>query len=483
MTTTSETCKPQRENRLIQLIKTFSKEEMKDLEKFAGSPFHNNRSDVTEFCTELRKFHPKFSQGNFSMEKVFVAMYPGKKYRDDVMRRLSSNLFKLAEEYGAYSVFRGKKLEYDKNLIEFYLARPAVDFTGKQIKKTEDLLEGESSRDAGYFFNVNFLEEYKRLYQIRSDSSAAKIDLQKQMDSVWKFALITLFRLYKIAIEHTQQFDKMINVSHIETLIKFVEENGFMDSKALEIWYLLIKFQKGNRSDETFFRLIEMTEKNSKVFEPVERFVIYVSLLSYCFEMGITPSKNFRKEEFELMTQMLKHGLLLQDDVFHPEWFMYYCIAALRAGETDSAEKFIENYKGKLPAEIKDNILNHAYAELEIERKNFEKALELLALTKYTNVAEKLRANHMYIKIYYELEMSELFFYNIESFKRLIKNEPSISRETKQIRENFIKYAAMLFKVKLNETDSSPDEIKNEIMSSKVMGHKWLIEKINELER
>src|SRR5690349_2443001 len=141
MITTSGTGKSQRENRLIQLIKTFSKEEMKELEKFASSPFHNNRSEVAEFCTELRKFHPKFSQNNFSLEKIFNVMYPGKKYRDDVIRRLSSNLFKLAEEYGAYSIFRGKKLEYDKSLIEFYTARPAIDFTGKQIKKTEDLLE------------------------------------------------------------------------------------------------------------------------------------------------------------------------------------------------------------------------------------------------------------------------------------------------------------------------------------------------------
>lgn len=480
--TISETGKPHRENRLIQLIKTFSKEEMKGLEKFACSPFHNNRSDVAEFCTELKKFHPKFSQSNFSMENVFQALYPGKKYRNDVIRRLSSNLFKLAEEYGTYTFFRKKKLEYDKTLVEFYLARPAVDFAGKQIKKTEDLLEVQSFRDAGYFLNVNFLEESKRIYQVRGDSSATKIDLQKQIDSVWKFALITLFRLYKIGMEHTKQFDKTINVLHIEALIKFVEANGFMDSKALEIWYLLIQFHKGNKNDETFFRLKEMTEKNSKVFEPVERFIIYVSLLSYCFEMGITPSKNFRKEEFELLAEMLKDGLLLQDNVFHPEWFMYACIAALRAGEIAYAETFIENYKDSLPPEIRNNILNHAYAELEIERKNFERALELLVLTKYTNVAEKLRANHMYIKIYYELGMSEQFFYNIDSFRRLIKNEPSINRETKQIRENFIKFAVILFKVKLKETATLPDEIKNEIMSSKIMGHKWLIEKISEFE-
>jgi len=410
-------------------------------------------------------------------------MYPGKKYRDDVIRRLSSNLFKLAEEYGAYSIFRGKKLEYDKSLIEFYTARPAIDFTGKQIKKTEDLLEAGSPRDAGYFLNVNFLEEYKRLYQIRSDSSAAKIDLQKQMDSVWKFALITLFRLYKIAIEHTKQFDKTFNVLHIENLIRFVEKNGFMNSKAVEIWYLLIKFQTDNRNDDTFFKLKEMTVNNSKVFEPVERFIIFVSLLGYCYEMGITPSKNFRREEFELMSRMLKDDLLLQDNVFLPEWFMYACITALRAGETAYAEEFIEKYKDSLPAELKDNILTHAYAELEIERKNYEKALEHLALTKYSNVAEKLRANHMYIKIYYELEMSELFFYNVDSFKRLIRNEPSINRETKLLRENFIKFAVILFKLKLKENNSSPDEIKNEIMSSRIMGHKWLIEKINELER
>ena len=94
---------------LIQLLNTFSKEEMREFGKFVNSPFHNNRSDVILFFDEIKKFHPGFNKSEFSKENIFSLIFPKKKYQDDVIRRLASNLFKLAEEFCAYNNFRKDK--------------------------------------------------------------------------------------------------------------------------------------------------------------------------------------------------------------------------------------------------------------------------------------------------------------------------------------------------------------------------------------
>lgn len=468
---------------VVIFLRTLSKDELRQFEKFVKSPFHNNRSDVTKFFMELKKHHPSFSSKEFTKENIFGRLYPGEKYKDDVIRRLSSNLLKTGEDFGAVISFRKDTFTYNKYLSEFYLSKSVVKLLNRQLERTEFLLNEKPTRDAVHFLNHNFLEEYKRLSMIRSDSTGKKIDVQMQIDSIWKFAAISLFRLYKVAAEHSKQFDKKYNTGNIRLLFKFIEDNGFMGSRALEIWFLLLKFQSELRNDETFFKLKKMISANAGIFEPVESFVIYVSLLGFCFDKYIDPRVDFSNEEFEIMKEMLDSGLLIQDNVFHPEWFIYAVITSLRADKTAFAEELINDYSKLLPEDLSENVLDHAKAELEIEKGSYEKALKHLAVSRYNNIAEKLRANHMYIKIYYEMGLSEQFFYNIDSFRHLIKNENSLSESVKEIRENFIKFSVKLFRIKLGESKEPVSIIKKEILRSKITGNKWLLDKVKELEQ
>src|SRR5258706_14034499 len=82
---------------IIRILKTFTGDEMREFGKFVNSPFHNNRSEVRRYFSEIKRFYPSFQQSNFSKEEIFSRIHPDKKYRDDVIRRLSSNLFRLAE--------------------------------------------------------------------------------------------------------------------------------------------------------------------------------------------------------------------------------------------------------------------------------------------------------------------------------------------------------------------------------------------------
>ncbi|MBE2217441.1 MAG: hypothetical protein IAE90_04505 [Ignavibacteria bacterium] len=465
---------------LITFLSSLEKSELREFDKFIHSPFHNNRSDVSRYFDVLKKFHPQFTGSEFSKQHIFSLLYPGTSYKDDVLRRLSSNLLKAGEEFGAYITFRKDRFVYNKSLSAFYLSKSSQKLLARQINKTESDLLASPCRDAAFFLNMSFLEEYRRLGSVRKDSSGRKIDVQSQIDSTWKFAAITLFRLYKTASEHSRQFDTAYNLNNLELLFGLIERTGFMGSKALEIWYLVMKLQS-NPDDNTFHRLKKTITANSNLFEPVEGFIIYVSLLGYCYEKNILPSENFHVEEYEIIREMLAGGLLIQDNVFHPEWFIYAVITSLRAGKMKFAGELLSDYAKLLPPGDSDNVLEHAFAEIEIEKGNYNKALKHLAVSKYNNIAEKLRAKHMYLKIYYEQGLSEQFFYSIDSFKHLIKNEVSLSKGTKQLRENFIKYAVKLFRIKLNESAEDPGAVKKEILKTPIMGNKWLLKKADEL--
>lgn len=327
-------CKPRMNSftssNLIRLLKSFTKEEIKELEKFIISPFHNNRNVVTRFFLEIKKYYPAFEHKDFSKEKVFTNLYPKEKYRDDVIRRLSSNLFRLGEDYIVYSAAKKNKTDYNKNLLEFYSSKSSKNLFYKQQKKTEDFLKHQKLRDAKYYLNVNFLEEYKRIFFSKNDTLAKKIDLQPQIDSVWKYSIITLFRLYRLAYDYNTYTNKKYNLKLLDELFKIAEEPVFRNSKTLKIWYQFLKFNtSAHKDDKSFYKLKSLLEKDIGIFNKEDGFFIYIVLLNYCYDMNMSPEKNFLKEEFQIVSQMLKNELLMQGDIIDSEWFMFVFLRAL----------------------------------------------------------------------------------------------------------------------------------------------------------
>ena len=56
----------------VEILKTFSKDEVKEFDKFVHSPFFNCRNDVTRLFRELKRFYPTFDGKNFREVKKMV---------------------------------------------------------------------------------------------------------------------------------------------------------------------------------------------------------------------------------------------------------------------------------------------------------------------------------------------------------------------------------------------------------------------------
>ena len=78
------------DSRLIQTLKSFSKDEFKQFEKFVASPFFNNGRNYNPFLNELKKHYPSFENRKDSLkpESIYKKIYPGKNFNKQVMWNL-----------------------------------------------------------------------------------------------------------------------------------------------------------------------------------------------------------------------------------------------------------------------------------------------------------------------------------------------------------------------------------------------------------
>lgn len=472
-------------NNLLSFLRELSKEEMRELEKFVKSPFHNNRAEVTKYFLQLKKFHPSFSHSGFTKESIFTELYPKEKYRDDVMRRLASNLYKLAQDYIAFKMFKENEFEQKKNIAEYFSNKFELNFFKKHIEKTSEYLDSKPFRNTGYYYNRKKIEELKSFYISQSDPTRKKFDnTQKMLDLTWQYVMIVLFFIHDTALSDMRYFNKKYDVSLLEPLLKIYHNKDFPKSAALETsYYSLMLNMPEERQDENFYKLKELLEKNATIFEKDELYAFYISLHNYLFEKGLAPDREVSKLEFEVGVQMLELGLITEGNTITAEWFANVFLKAVKAGEFEYAEKFIKDYKMMLMSKERDNIVNFSYAELLFAKGDYVNSLSYLATVKFNNVWEKLRVNHIYIKIHYEMNNEDLFYYLIDSFKHVLKDEYSVTEYVKKLHSDFNDTAAKLFKHRNEGKYLNLRALKKEVNNMKVAGHKWLLDKIEELEK
>ena len=95
-------------NSFIDLVSTFSKEEITNFRSYLNSPFFKVQHYIIPYYEEIIKFHNKYESEEFTKEFIFKKIYPEKKYDDNLVRKALSLLTKEAERFLVHN-------EVDKN--------------------------------------------------------------------------------------------------------------------------------------------------------------------------------------------------------------------------------------------------------------------------------------------------------------------------------------------------------------------------------
>ena len=84
---------------VIKFLKSFSKKEIEDFDKFIRSEYINCPGSVLKFYNEIRKHYPFINNNLPAIEKLFNILYPERKFKDNTIRKLASDLKKIIDRF------------------------------------------------------------------------------------------------------------------------------------------------------------------------------------------------------------------------------------------------------------------------------------------------------------------------------------------------------------------------------------------------
>lgn len=485
--------------KLIRLLRTFSKEEFRNFEKFIQSPYFRKR-DVTLLFNVLKAYYPGFDKEELNEAFIFEKTFPGKKFdikADSLMKTLMSDLFMSCREY-LIQLEMKEKPEFRKYFLMEQLRKRKIE--------TELLKEAgasEKDNETGGFeyahrllmkfflstpmlaYSIDRLDYEKSVEIIISQNEylAAAAVLKSLMFTDQKITAVESFNL-KIRYNFCENFSSHID---FKGMIQEMKKNNDKYTPYIEIYYYAHLMKINFEDEKNFFKFKELLVENEKTLSHTEKYMMYGIATGYCNEKVSLGDRRYRKEIVLLYKKMLKLGVYKYSpkDYFQVSLFRSMLIDARVNGEFEWMKELINNYSHELNPDYKDSMISYAYGQYFYAIGEFGKALESLIKLKSDYFLYKKDHKNLLFRIYYELKYFEEAFSVLDSLRHYFANTTDLPAMILSRGKNFIKHAEALLKIRTGNDFKNASYLRKKVTEEIDIteSYEWLIEKAKEMEK
>ncbi len=467
-------------SRLFEVIKTFSKKEIRDFRKWLNSPFHNNRNDIIVLFEYLIKNKENALDDYLKKEIIFKTLFPEENFKDAKLRQVMFFLFKVLEEYIEYQMFESDSVSKKIYLAKYYQSKKLE----KSLERAFDIIQKEQDtsliKDEYYFHNDFFFQNAKSTFLLKSNRKRAEINLQELSDALDKSFIVSKLRLFWTMIAHQNMIKINYNYTFIENIIKLIEEKQLLDTPTIAVYYYGYKILINENSLESFEQFKNYISNSHHIFPIAERKDIYVTAINYCIQQLNKGKTEFIKEAFELYKEALLNDALIEDNNLDHILYINIVSLGLKLKEFSWIEHFIKEYSQYLSETKRESYYNFSLSRLHYSKGNFNKAMELLSRYEHKDMLINLTAKTMLLKIYYEISEMRALESLLESMRAYLQRKKVIGYH-KEVYKNLIRYTKKLLKVN-PYSRAQKEKLKAEIEAAKPLTEKaWLLKQLAEL--
>lgn len=480
-----------RKTLLADVLRSFSKEEMKRFIQFVSSPYFNTSEATAKLLKEIGRFHPLIDGRGVSKEILFEKVYGEKKYSDTLMRKLISNLLHLSEKF---LTVENQQLAECSLLAGLRTKKLYTQFSKKiESLTTED---DNSIINEDVFLFSSLIESERSIYLYEIDR-AREYDIA--VLNTFKYE--TLYYFYNLARTYIRASHNLIyNPSGKETLIL-----GIVSS---------IDFDKLSKSIKTadpvrkevllhLFDLIKMElTKDGSLFPGIKNFSFKYSQMHpgtttyigyiYMFEFISYQLKNGNREyifeRHEIYRQLEKYSYSTNPGQMSLILFNNIFFSGIVTRDPDFSEYVLGKYISGIESKGNPELNKFYRAWLLFQDGKYAESLKLI--TTFSTSGFILddhvitpSVKRLVLMLNFELGYFDEALYSLDSVSHFMRSSKKLSEIQKESMILFTKVFRQLLLLKINNRQFSYRSARASIGNEVSAGNNWLIGKLDELEK
>ncbi len=483
--------------KLIEILKTLSSREFNEFEKIAASGYFNKGRNYLPYIKSLKKHYPEFKGDNFcrnnARKYIFKITYPERRYNDQYMKNIFTDLIHLAEE----TLFQKIAKEYNhQNLASLAIEeskRNLFHLANHNINILEKKLD-ENGIDETYFYCKGINEIAGTI--MYNKKHGRNHETGKPFTTGIKFIYFSLITL-ALSIYNSSIRNSMLNIKDgkefneyyagiidLEKLEKMISDTNDSNKELILIfvYYLIHKTKKAGFT--SYEKMRDLLFRNYPKFSSRMLFYVTSILLFILYEdKDKIKDEKFRNEFHKLALFSLKNNCykIMKTGAFQFNKFRSYYLNALELGETEWVRNFADNYINELPHEVREETLCLIASNLKYEKKLYDEAYEGIKKIKCLNIFSKLDARLLKLKYYLEKQSYLQAEDSLESFNKFVGKNKVAKNIFRSNFTLFIKYYKKLLDV-TEEKENDPGQILIELKKTPAFAERsWLIENYENL--
>ena len=472
---------PRQTPKLLEMLRKLDKVTFNRFRKFVQSPYFNSNDDVSRLIQHLERFHPNFRDGDCARALVHDALFPNDAYVDTRIRLLFSEATKLIELFFSMEAFRNDPMAIDLRLLQSLRERNLPKLYAQHWRKVQKTSANNQQQSDREQMQALALARETALRPDEAYERSGDDFLQNWSDQLDRYFLQQKLKLSAGLLNSQQIFDHTVDVGLLPHTQAFLEHQSDKFGAAIHLYALQVRLLQ-NPEDETIYAQLKrdfLAEHDALYIDDQRQ--LHAAIRNHCVRRVNAGLSVYLQELFDWYRNGLDTGLLLANDELSPWEFKNIVSLALRIGELDWVERFIDDYNDSVPAPYSENVYAFSMARVDFDRQAYRSALRRLQTVAFDDLFYSLDARTLQAKAYFERTDYAPLAALLESFRRLLSRNKALSKQHKHIYGNFIKMMKKLMKLQPNDT-AAVNQLAEMIIAERSLPDKrWFKEKLLEM--
>jgi hypothetical protein len=409
-------------SQLIQVLRTFSRKELRELGKWVESPAHNQRQDVVFLYEYLTEKDRLYCDEFLSKAEVFSYIYPKEDYDDARFRQTMHFFMKVVEDFLAFTEWRENEGRFNLMLAKVYRKRNFLKGFKKYVNKARSALESQPIRNELFHRGTYDILQEQYLAQSKQKRVTA-YNLQELSEALDVSYLSEKLRQSCHMLTHQKVYKVDYTIGLIEPVLLYIEEKDFLKIPAVAIYYYALKTLTNVEEEIHFQHLKQQILSHEDAFPKNELRDIYLMAINYCIGKLNAGKEQFLQETFELYRKGVESFILIENGVITRWTFRNIVSAGLKVKEYEWVKQFISDYQQYLDETYKESIVHYSLGVLYSAMGDYKQAMSLFARADYKDVLLTLNAKSLLLKMYYEQDELDAMESLIESMQAYVRRK------------------------------------------------------------
>ncbi|MEO8447082.1 MAG: hypothetical protein ABI528_06280 [bacterium] len=491
-------------HKAFDILKTFSKEDIKSFATFLDSPFFKIRENVYKLYNLLRVFHPDYNSKSLTDECLYSRIYPEKPYNSSTMRNLFSELAAAIELYLSQLNFSRRKFSVNDFLCDELFKRDLGSMVENTLKKSEEIIKSRKEFSAEFLLDsfqlatdkLNFLTLGKPRSNITYIDGLKELHCERSRYITYIYVremikgydqILTLEKTFNVDMENNFILDIFSKIN-FPTLVNFLaddtEEKIF--KHFFEVYHAMLTAFMNVENDKYYFEYRKSFNRNTKHLDADERRFHSGRLIRYCMKKSMekTSAKKFNEELLDLYDEIIHKEYYISDLSTHLpiELFRSALNHSLKMKKFKWAISFINRCKKKLHPDNRENMYHYSCVKYYFHTGKYEKANKHFENIQLSHFMLKIDLRNIMLKTYYEQQNYESAIYLIDTYKHFLTNDITLSSLEKKRNKQFVTTVQKMIEYR---NYSNPLAMINveKYLEEELPEKEWVIEKMMELEK